>query len=756
MPEKLDLGDLKALLAGHATRRLGDPELPAPTLLTTSVEREVPVGGDDLDLTVGGEVAIDVFNAAEDEDPAGLFGEAPPPDARPKEVEIRTPVHFEAGSAWLAYRTGGRVRGKGGLEAARFGLAAKAEGERSVLLHDYRRHDAEEFVAPAVARDLAAPRFAVSPADVRSLAPGEALALEVSGTLGASVSVKWSDVFTSHIGALGALLAPGEDFAVKVGAGARASFTAEIEDHFLVVFSRRRSGEIDVQVRASDRDTLALSAAARISVRLADPAQIEEVLRTAVEGLLGEPLAQVRALLAKSRVSELDPRQRALAERLVDRLRMEGRRLRLAALRARIEALEADAADLLRKIVRQRAEFAVDFEYRRVHTEEALIEVTLDESRLGDGFGTVHGAMLAGDFDRVLATAANGVTLHRFLERDTVKTTRTRGVSLDLGAIFSMGGKARSYLRETMRRDRRLDRSRFSFTAIEAYAGKWGRDTCEWKTTLTARSRRWSEGADPTADSLRYSLHLLMRQGERRVSAPGAARLVDLGVLWGSVTPGGAREARARLERVGREQGEVRVSSHLRFGQRTFPILLPLLAAADWRSVGFALGRAVPWLEDEAGRETPLVRQFLYGDLWRQYLEDASLSAGDLGAAAATAARGAGHAGLAGFERRMRHWWTAGDLARKNAETRERWADLARGADRLHEAISDGGPHTEVAESARLLRRGWEHAFHVRALGAYLTEAFRAHPRLWGSVGRSLRVEYGKGKQRVVINLSST
>ncbi|WP_423926380.1 hypothetical protein [Candidatus Palauibacter sp.] len=760
MPEKLDLGDLSSHLADHAARRLGDSELPNPTLLTRSVERELPVVNDDLTCTVGGDVTIDVFNAPGDEDPAGLFGEAPAEDAEPKGLEIRTPVPFAADSAWLAYRTTARVMAKGGLKAAKFGFAAAADGEVSVLFHDYRRHRAEDFVVPSVARDVATARFVVSAADVRSLAPGEALALEVNGTLGVTVRLKWSDVFTTHIGALGGLLASGEDLGVKVGARLRASFKVKIDDHFLVVFSRQREGEIDVQVRKSDRDALTLRAAARVNVRFADKSQTEEALRAAIEALLGEPLEQVRTILAKPRVADLDPRERALADRLVDRLRMEGKRLRLAALRKRIEKLESDAAALITRIAKQKAEFTVDFLYSRTRTEEALIEVTLDEAGLGDGFRPLHGAMLRGDFARVLedgaSAAANGVTLRRFMEEDTVKTTRSWGVSLDLGDLFSMGGKARTYMRDTIRRDRRLERSRFSFTAIEGYAGKWGRDSCQWKTTLTARSRDWTPGAAPTADGFNYTLHLLMQYGERRLSARDAGRFVDLGVLWGSVTPGGARAARERLERVGRERRDVEVSFHLRFRKATFPTLLELLTGADARAVGMALGRAVPWLADEPGRETPLLRQLLYGDSWRQYLEDPSLSAGDLAAAASASARGSGHAGLAGFERRMRHWWTVGDLARKNGDTRGRWADLARGAEHLHEAIVDGGPHTQVGEAARRMRRGWEHAFHVRALGVYLTEAFRAHPHLWGSVSRSLRVEYREGEERVVLNLSST
>ncbi len=756
----LDLGDLDLHLAEHASRRLDDPELPDPTLLKRSLERDVSIVRDDLSFTVGGEAVIDVFNGPGDEDPAGVFGAPPDEGSKPTAFELRAPIHFAAGSAWLAYRASARVEADGGFEAAKFGFASEADGAASILFHDYRRHPAEDLVAAAVARDLATPRFVISASDVRALSPGEALALEVSGKLSAALTLKWSDVFTGNIGALSALLAPGEDLGVKVGASLRASFKVGIEDHFLVVFSRRKPGEIEVAVRKSDRDRFGLRAAARVSVRFADRAQTEEALRAAIEALLGAPLEQVRAILAKPRVGDLDPRERAAAETLVDRLGLEGRRLRLDSLRKKVEQLEAQATELVAKMAKQQVRFGLDFDYSRTRTDEALIEATFDEKRLGGGFDARHRAMLGGDFESVLedgaSGAANGVTLHRFLQQETVKRTKSWGVSLDLGDILRMGGKARSYVRETMRRDRRLDRSRFSFTAIEGYAGTWGRETCEWKTTLTAWSREWTPGEAPAADALNYSLGFLVRYGKRGLSSREAGRLVDLAVLWGSVTAGGAPAARERLERVARDRGDVEISFQLLFRKSTFGILLALLARGDARGTGLALARAVPRVPGEPGRDSPVVRQLLYGALWRQYLEDPSLTAEELAALAAEAARQAGHGGLAGFERRMRHWWTLGDLARKNGETRERWADLARGAARLRDAISGGGPHTEVREAARLLSRGWEHAFHQRALGVYLVEAVRAHPHLWGAVNRTLRIEYREGEERVVLNLSST
>ena len=244
-----------------------------------------------------------------------------------------------------------------------------------------------------------------------------------------------------------------------------------------------------------------------------------------------------------------------------------------------------------------------------------------------------------------------------------------------------------------------------------------------------------------------------LARGRRRSNSGRrfTSRRVRLGQRNGGRRPRG----RERLERVARDRGDVEISFQLGFRKSTFGTLLALLARGDARGTGLALARAVPRVPAEPGRDSP-VRQLLYGALWRQYLEDPSLSAEELAALAAEAARKAGHAGLAGFERRMRHWWTVGDLARKNGETRERWANLARGAVRLQDAISGGGPHTEVREAARLLSRGREHAFHQRALGVYLVEAVRAHPHLWGAVNRTLRIEYREGEERVVLNLSST
>ncbi len=763
MPRKLELGDLSLQLPKLALKQLGDPALPT-RLLATSLQKDVVIRKVPLDFTVGGSAAIDVFNAPDDKDPARLFT-GKPPSRRSSSLKIKAPVGFVSGSAWLAYRTSAQVGAEGGFKAAKFGFAGQAEGNLSVLLHDYRRHGAEEVVVTSIADDLASARFAVSAADVRSLAPGEALAFEVNGKLGASVSLRWSDLFTSHIAALSELLPGGGELSLKTGASLRASFKVGIEDHFVVVFSRQHPGEIDVAIRKSDRDELAVRAAAKVTVRFADKALAEEVLGAALDALLGAPFAKVKAILERPLLERAGPAglsgaDRALVEHAIGRLGIEGGEgASLYTLRERLGRLEADVSKLLVDIAETKASMAVDFHYSRTRSEEALIEATLNEASLGKRFGAMHGAMLRGDFEGVLedgsSSESDGVTLHRFLEQETIRTKRSWGVSLGFGDFFSVGGRARSSVKEVLRRDRRLDRSRYSFTNIRAYKGSWGKDSCEWKTTLAAKSSRWASGAAPSANELDYSLDMLLQYEERRLSRRDVGWLVDLGVTWGMLAASGAGAARRRLEQLGEGRESVEVSFHLNLGDLAFRAMLPLLAAEDAEGFGRALARAVPWIAGEAGRDGPRARQSLYGGLWRRYLEDPAMAPGRLARGASEAARAAGRSGLAGFERQMTHWWTAGSLAQENPDLRGRWAALRLGARRLHDAISSEGSYRELRGAAKLMSQGWEHAFHMRAIGICLSEALRGLPGSKGYLNRALRVEYDEGGERVVLNLAT-
>ncbi len=778
---KLAVGGIASALVQHGAKALRDPTLPI-TLVEGSLEEEIPIAHDDSMFTVRGQANIAVFNSPSDADPAGLFGpplapvtpaDDPSVAERVDDFRVRPPITFAADSAWLVYRTSADMKVTGSFEARDFGVASTGKANMSVIFHDYRCHKASESVLEALAGDILGARFVLCESDIRLLGEGDALAMEVTGTLSGSVSLEWSDVLTSHIGILSKFLKDGEDFGVDLRTSLRAQCAFSIRDHFLIVFTRVGEKEIALRISKSAREERTADVAAGVVVGFANDEQVEEVGKALLEGLLGMGLEQIEGLLKAPSLEALNEGDRQIVERLLARLRLEDAQERVAALAKRIEELKSETIDTVRKAAQEKVKFAIDFEYSRIETNDTVLEASIDLAGRQEQFSSFHRAALTLSFDSILKLGpAHGVTIHRFLRQETTKVKKSWGVSLSLGDVFAMGGKSWN-VRErklTTRRDHAHIASRYCFLAVNGYTGQWGDDTYEWKTTLAAKSRSWTDGMNPPAASLDYSLHLLMQYHEAVASGRDIGRLVDLGVLWGMVPVDGTGDARKRLAGTVKGRRDVEFSFHVTLDDSAFRLLLKLLAAGDARSFGFALGRAVPW-SNESGRSDPRVRQALYGELWQEYLQDPGMSARTLANKAYATVKGyrrsgsAGRlsrlerdelAGLAGAERQMKHWWTVGELARINPGTQRRWSKMVRGAERLDQAISRGGSHEEVEAATDLMCKGWEHAFHLRALGAYLISTFRPHASLWTAVNRTLRVECPDGDEHVTLNLSSS
>ena len=255
---------------------------------------------------------------------------------------------------------------------------AKAEVAASVCLHSYRRHSSTANLGAAIRTDTRNPRFAFSAPDVKDLRPGEALALEVEGSLEASLTLTWADVLTSHLGALARLVREGEDITFRLGARARVKVAVDIHDHFLLVFSRARvTGGLEPEetirfaVKTTDRRAFEAAAAARVGVRIADAGATQEILSSVLDGLLGVELPRAMEIANATDLSELRPDQHLVAERLMDRLGLGGGST-LQDLRERIQKLEEKARQTLECIAEAKVALAVEIEYSRVGLHESL------------------------------------------------------------------------------------------------------------------------------------------------------------------------------------------------------------------------------------------------------------------------------------------------------------------------------------------------------------------------------------------------
>src|ERR1043166_5594120 len=145
-------------------------------------------------------------------------------------------VPFDAQKAWLRYRISGLLsaEGQASLQAAKIAFDAS----RKIVLSDYRVHARDKKTIETIYGDLSSPRTIFNLEQVIALAPGDALRLAIRGTLGASLTLSWSDVFTRTL----SLIESTTPIAMKLDTGASVSFAVAVTDDFSLVIARAADG----------------------------------------------------------------------------------------------------------------------------------------------------------------------------------------------------------------------------------------------------------------------------------------------------------------------------------------------------------------------------------------------------------------------------------------------------------------------------------------------------------------------------------
>jgi hypothetical protein len=132
------------------------------------------------------------------------------------------------------------------------------EANASTTLTDYRAHQRSQSARDAIVADLeGGPRLALVLADVERLTPGDAVAIQIGGTLRASVTLSWSDVFVGEVAPLSALLKSSALIALTFDAGATVTANVALTDDFLIVFSRVDDATWQVGVKRRSAGRLA-------------------------------------------------------------------------------------------------------------------------------------------------------------------------------------------------------------------------------------------------------------------------------------------------------------------------------------------------------------------------------------------------------------------------------------------------------------------------------------------------------------------
>lgn len=540
---KADLDVFRHALKDHSLSQVGD------SFLQTKITTPVRLSG--LTFAPSATLDVRVLHRPEDRDDDGVFG---------KDDEAHIPYALQ--SAWLKYTLSVQANGKIGFPPA------SATASRDVELNDYRIHAATDAAWSSLTDDLSSPRTLLDLDDVRKLQPGEALAMELGGALGASITMSWSDVLSTHLGSIVPELA-NVPIAVKLKSGLEVSVSAKVTDQFSVIVSRTRDGHFRFAVKkaASRNHAYGIEVSAGIDAGAA-PA-IDEVLDAIV------------AAITKTKTSKV-----------IDDLRNTIRK-RLAA------------------AAQWKAHTGLSYEYSRIDENTSVADfILLDDSRLAGDYALV----LDGDFAKIadaLRTDTAARTLVRYLNERSITRKSSFGFSLGIGKWIDVKATDTSTFKQTTRTS--LDGFRLvTSRGTRRYEEKnIPQNDFEWIVDLKAEMKEFAQ--PPSTRDFDYGLSIVATLERGALSEGDLERMLDFGAMWDVCVP----DASELEEAIGKKS-TIRVQ--LLFDRDD----LLAIADAPLESWAAPLAMAMPYSSTFPERRTFASRRDAYASAFETWLRGAS------------------------------------------------------------------------------------------------------------------------------------
>lgn len=691
----IDLEALRHVLAGRSLNQVGD------SLLDATVR--VPLKAGEMRSTVRGELSVRVLNRPEDRDEDGVFGEG-------------AHIGFDLESAWLKYKVTTNHDTRLPLASASLKRGSEVE------LSDYRVHPATEDAWQSLRRDLVELRTLLEVEDVKKLEPGEALALEIGGTLTTSVGFSWSDAIAERFRDLVRDLPVAQSFSIRLRAGVDASAAIKVEDQFSLVVSRTREGSFRIAVKKARSRNHTFGLGVSLGADVSAVPAIESALEPLFESITGVALEAAEHLAQRIGVGTLSTEETAFVDRLAAVFDLETSEDRDEAVRDAIGKLRRKLRERLNEIGRWKAAITFASEYSSIEENTSIADYVVDD--VAD-LERDHALLLAGDFGAITSSLrgdAGSRTLIRYLNETTLTQRASSGFSIGIGKWMNVEAKDESVLRLTKRTS--VDGFRLlHYRGVQRYRERLiPQNDFEWTVELRAAMHEYAER--PVSLDFHYAIRYAVTLERGFLAEADLARMVDFARMWNIAIA----DERLFAEAIGRK-ATVKVQFRLD-GDELLSALGGNGEDADWAT---ALAAAMPYASFFPERRTFTARIATYRDAWAAWLHDASVDVEPL-------LRPAIRSGLALLEEPNlpgSFRWTA---ETGHPQLRRRLEAFIRGTATLREAIAEAHPPETIAAAYTALRQFWSQRLYVAASGQWLLA--RAE-RAGADVNRSLQIDLG-------------
>ncbi|HVS63412.1 MAG TPA: hypothetical protein VMT85_07900 [Thermoanaerobaculia bacterium] len=290
---------------------------------------------------------------------------------------------------------------------------------------------------------------------------------------------------------------------VRVGVGAEIAARVSFTDDFDLVLSRDRSRQrpYRVSVKKSASRTAGTGAGLGIVAQWDDPQQVERIVGALLHQRLGFAASTLQRLVARAQ-GDLSASDGSLLEKVGEWLGVSTSQAKAA-----LEELDQRLRETLHEIATAKIEIGFRYEYSRIETTSALLQVKLSERALS----AQHRLLAGGQMSDVLARAEwdDETELELYLRERHVEQRRSFGFSLGIGPWLRLGDESQRRLLyvEQQVHVGAATATRISYLGQRSYTGTFGRSRAGWKVDLAADMPEPVQGA-PRLSAFRFGLTL--------------------------------------------------------------------------------------------------------------------------------------------------------------------------------------------------------------------------------------------------------
>lgn len=480
--------------------------------------------------------SIEVFNDSEDTDPDGIWSAIEAEDGGQ-----RPPIwdHDRAGVATKHQMTAGlgataavpKLPLPGGFNGS-IGIEANAQ----IKLANYKGHTHGDDALGALRDDVRNLRLPVVYDHIKKAVntPGnyEVMLYRVLGTFGLGVELSWGEILSVNTVDMSTPLGGTQTIGFTVSGGAKIGFDVSLTSELELAVSPSALGVANLKFRKVKKTELGFNGRIGLTVAPKNADLLTQSVKRLVAQAAGFAEAQLDELIGKLKegagFDELPPRLQTIAGKLQERLDAQFDKL--------VDKWEAELTRYTKqveKLALRKVEAAVTFEYERVTTSEALLDVDLWVNETAAA--ALYKGLLVGDFETVLVQADKPwVKINAFLRREERVSTFSYGFGLSWGDKRLIGNRTTHRFKESVQENMHGHRRIAWVSILTGDDGGPGVSSAP-EITFTAAMDRFKK--HPHARDFLFSFNFSWVHEQKELSQAERFEMIDLAALFGAVEP---------------------------------------------------------------------------------------------------------------------------------------------------------------------------------------------------------------------------